>query len=150
ERWFDFPLDQRPWGAAPSEQAAVDIFDGVVRQNRETFEVLRGPLTDRFGFPVEPEIVYVPGNHDRLCNVYPSLRRRAREALGLAAHDGPFDHAYLDLDHAVYARHGQEWDSFNFEGSEAFSYRTFETVPLEDYVEIPIGDLMSSEVASRL
>src|SRR5207249_1365228 len=95
-------------------------------------------------------IVYVPGNHDRLCNVYPSLRRRAREALGLAVHDGPFDHAYLDLDHAVYARHGQEWDSFNFEGSEALSYRTFETVPLEDYVQLPIGDLMASEVASRL
>src|SRR3954471_17805130 len=30
ERWFDYPLEERPWGSNPSSQALYDIFDGVV------------------------------------------------------------------------------------------------------------------------
>ena len=51
-------------------------------QNRPVFDLLSGSLASSCGFPVEPERVYVPGNHDRLCNLYPSLRERVRRALG--------------------------------------------------------------------
>jgi hypothetical protein len=54
ERWFEYPLDDRPWGAKPSQQALFDIFEGVISNNRETFAMLSGTLAQEFGFPVEP------------------------------------------------------------------------------------------------
>jgi UDP-2,3-diacylglucosamine pyrophosphatase LpxH len=150
QRWFGFPLDQRPWGRQPSELAANDIFDGVVANNRETFQILAGSLQDQFGFPVEPRRVYVPGNHDRLCNLYPSLRRKVRATLGLPASDEPFPHSFLDSEHRVYARHGQEWDLFNFEGSETFSLLHHVEIPLADYLRTPIGDLVAAEFISKV
>jgi len=150
EMWFHVPEDLRPWGANPSEQAAQSVFEAVVDRNKETFEILSGDLVENFRFPVQPKIVYIPGNHDRLCNLYPSLRKRSREVLGLPPSDEPFDTTYVDVDHGVIARHGQEWDAFNFEGSEAFKLREYVQVPLEDYLRVPIGDLIACEIASRI
>lgn len=150
ERWFEYSLDERPWGAAPSEEAAVAVMEAVAAENAETFEILSGSLVDQFDFPVEPERVYVPGNHDRLCNLYPSLRRRTRELLGIPASDEPFEHFFLDVEHGVFARHGQEWDAFNFEGSDALALRSFQRVPRGDYMKTPIGDVMAAEFASKM
>ena len=150
ERWFSVPPEHRPWGSAPSEEAAMNILEGVIANNKESFELMAGSLADVFGFPAEPEIVFVPGNHDRLCNMYPSLRRRVREVFGMPPSDAPFDHQYLDLDHGVLGRHGQEWDAFNFEGSETFRLQEYSPIPLEDYFRVPIGDLLACEVASRM
>lgn len=150
EAWFEVPPEHRPWGASPSEDAANQVFGSLVAKNREVFELLSGSLAGSCGFPVEPERVYVPGNHDRLCNLYPSLRQRVRETLGQKPSDEPFDHVFVDLDHAVIGRHGQEWDGFNFEGSETFEYDHFLALPLEDYMQIPIGDLIACEFVSRL
>lgn len=150
ERWFGFGVDERPWGATPSEEAATAILDAVVAENAETFELLSGSLVDQFAFPVEPERVYVPGNHDRLCNLYPAFRRRVRELLGIAPGDEPFEHFFLDADHGVFGRHGQEWDSFNFEGSDALNLRAFARVPTADYLKTPIGDVMAAEFASKM
>jgi UDP-2,3-diacylglucosamine pyrophosphatase LpxH len=150
ERWFEFGLDERPWGDKPTEEAAAAILDGVIAENAETFELLSGSLVDQFDFPVEPELVYVPGNHDRLCNLYPALRGRVREALGMPASDEPFEHYFLDPEHGVFARHGQEWDSFNFEGSEALARHTFAKVPRADYMKTPVGDVIAAELASKM
>src|SRR2546423_3568413 len=79
ERWFDYPVDERPWGENRSDQALYDIFEGVVANNAETFASLSGCLADEFGFPVEPTRLYIPGNHDTLVNEHPHLRRRVRE-----------------------------------------------------------------------
>src|SRR5262245_38350994 len=67
-----------------------------------------------------------------------------------SASDEPFETTYIDVDHGVIARHGQEWDAFNFEGSEAFKLREYVPVPLEDYLRVPIGDLIACEIASRI
>jgi UDP-2,3-diacylglucosamine pyrophosphatase LpxH len=150
ERWFEYGLDERPWGDNPSEEAALSILEGVIAENSETFELLSGSLADEFDFPVEPEIVYVPGNHDRLVNMYPSLRRRAREVLGLPASDEPFEHYFLDVEHGIFGRHGHEWDPFNFEGSEALDRHTFAKVPVADYMKTPVGDVIAAELASKM
>jgi UDP-2,3-diacylglucosamine pyrophosphatase LpxH len=150
ERWFEYGVDERPWGADPSEEAATAIMEAVAAENAETFELLSGSLADQFDFPVEPERVYVPGNHDRLCNLYPALRRRARELVGISPDEEPFEHFFLDPDHGVFARHGQEWDPFNFEGSEALRLHTFARVPRADYMKTPIGDVIAAELASKM
>lgn len=150
ERWFEYGLDERPWGSSPSEEAATTIMESVAAENAETFEMLSGSLAEHFDFPVEPERVYVPGNHDRLCNLYPSLRRRARDLLGMPASDEAFEHFLLDVDHGVFGRHGQEWDSFNFEGSEVLKLHSFGRVPRADYMKTPIGDVVAAEFASKM
>ena len=103
ERWFDYPLEERPWGDTPSSQALYDIFDGVVSNNAETFRMLSGSLVQEFEFPVEPTRVYVPGNHDNLVNEHPYLRRRVREVLGMPPGDEPFERYVLDREHGVFA-----------------------------------------------
>jgi hypothetical protein len=152
ERWFEYPLEARPWGDAPSEEALGDIFEAVVAANAEMLEAISGSLADRFGFPVEPERVYVPGNHDRLVNGSATLRRRVRETLGIgtAPDDALFPHHVLDEEHGVFARHGHEWDQFSFAGSQTLDAGEQIEVPPEDYQRMAIGDVMACEFASRL
>lgn len=149
ERWFDHPLEARPWGSNPSEEALFEIFEGVVKNNAETFTMLSGPLEREFGFPVEPKRVYIPGNHDTLVNEHAYLRRRVREVLGMEPGDGLFPRYVLDLEHGVFARHGHEFDRLNFEGSEAYDAGEL-LVPEEDYRRMPIGDPMACEYAAKL
>jgi len=150
ERWFAIPEEKRPWGSAPSETAAIETFDAVVERNASTFEILSGSLADQFDFPVEPERIYVPGNHDRLCNVYPSLRRRARSALGMPPGDDPFPWVLLEPEYGVYGRHGHEFDPYNFEGDPVFGGLGNDAIEQESYLGMPIGDVIASEFASRL
>jgi UDP-2,3-diacylglucosamine pyrophosphatase LpxH len=150
ERWFDQPLEVRPWGEAPSEDVLFDIFEGVVAENGETFEMLSGSLAERFDFPVEPKRLFIPGNHDRLVNEFPQLRRRVRETLGMGTDDSLFPHHLLDEEHGVFARHGHEWDPFSFEGSATLDAGEEIEVPDEDYRRMPVADPMGCEFASKL
>jgi len=150
ERWFEVDADQRPWGSDPSEEAAIEVFDAIVKRNATTFEILSSSLTDNFGFPVDPEWIYVPGNHDRLCNVYPSLRRKVRDLLGMEAGDGMFPKVLLEPDYGVYARHGHEFDPYNYEGEPVFGGLGVGAEENKAYMEMPIGDVIAAEFASRL
>lgn len=152
ERWFEYPLEARPWGDAPSGEALLDIFEGVVAANGELLETLSGSLAERFGFPVEPKRVFVPGNHDRLVNASATLRRRVRETLGIGAapDDELFPHHVLDEEHGVFARHGHEWDQFSFAGSPTLDAGEQIEVPPEDYQRTAIGDAMACEFACKL
>ncbi|MBI3927395.1 MAG: hypothetical protein HY319_17790 [Armatimonadetes bacterium] len=152
ELWFPVERDLRPWGNRPSEQHALRILEAVVEHNLETIELLKGSWSERFPrFPVEPERIFIPGNHDRLCNLFPSLRRRVRQCLGISGDLEPFPHYLLDPEYAAIARHGHEWDTMNFEGAEAFQQdREAFHPPPEEYLEVPIGDLLAAEFATRL
>jgi UDP-2,3-diacylglucosamine pyrophosphatase LpxH len=149
ERWFEYPLEARPWGASPSPQALFDIYDGVVRNNTETFAILQGSLVEALGFPVEPTRMYVPGNHDSVVNEHAHLRRRTRALLGMPEGDEVFPRHVLDVEHGVFARHGQEFDRLNFEGSEAFDAGEL-VIPEVDYHAMPIGDAVACEYASKI
>jgi UDP-2,3-diacylglucosamine pyrophosphatase LpxH len=148
ERWFDRPLEDRPWGTSPSTEALFDIFDGVVENNAELLGMLSGSLVEQFGFPVEPERVYIPGNHDTFVNEHPELRRRVRELLGMRASEELFPRHLLDPEHSVFARHGSEFDPYNFEGSKAYDAGELD-IPEEDHRLVSIGDAMACEFATR-
>jgi UDP-2,3-diacylglucosamine pyrophosphatase LpxH len=152
ERWFEVELDARPWGTNPSDEVLYDIFEAVVDENEETFAILAGSLVEHFDFPVEPKRIYIPGNHDRLVNDYPRLRRRVREILGITHEEpeAPFAHHILDLEHGVLMRHGHEWDDLNFEGSEALDSMETIEVPDEDYRQMAIGDVVACEFAAKI
>jgi hypothetical protein len=63
--------------------------DTILSRNREAFRVFRDEIPAEMGRAgIGFELVYLPGNHDRLCNLYPSLRDRLKTALGLSMGSG--------------------------------------------------------------
>lgn len=147
--WLGVDESERPWGDLENKLGRIEIhankiMDDILLKNRDTFDILKGSLKDKFG--VEPGRIYIPGNHDRICNLFPSLRAKVRENLGIPADPNPFPHLYDDMDfdnkYGVLARHGHEYDLWNYEGSEHFSE--------SDYAQVPIGDLITTEIAARL
>ncbi len=144
EKWFPFPENERPWGTNGKkiEAHANAIFDAIVKKNKGTFDLLGGELKKRFDFVLEPERIYVPGNHDRLCNRYESLREKVCKNLGIKSKGMPFAHHFLDTDYGVFARHGHEYDKFNYEGGTSYGY--------EDYMRVPIGDPITTELVAKL
>jgi UDP-2,3-diacylglucosamine pyrophosphatase LpxH len=153
ENWFAYPVDERPWGA--NEQAievhTLTLFDAITAHpvNSQTFQIIRqsiGDLKNRCRLKTEPRLFYLPGNHDRLCNRYQSLRQKVCDCLGIppAWHDPKdlFPHTYDDLAYGVFARHGHEYDKYNYEGGTAYT----ET----DYQRVPIGDPITTELVARL
>jgi hypothetical protein len=147
EMWFGDPAPDTPWGGKEPgiETQANLIFSAIVGKNRDTFDLLGGSLHKEFpDLPCEPERIYMPGNHDRLCNKYGSLRRRVRKALRIAGPepDEPFEHLFRDADYGVIARHGHEFDNLNYEGGPGYSY--------DDYMKVPIGDPLTTELVAKL
>jgi UDP-2,3-diacylglucosamine pyrophosphatase LpxH len=153
EGWFDYPVDERPWGAKEPaiEVHALTLFDAITDhpENRQTFQIFRQGLADLKGkcrLDAGARLFYLSGNHDRLCNRYRSLRQKVCDCLGIppAWHDPAdlFPHTYEDLAYGVFARHGHEYDKFNYEGGTAYTPA--------DYQLVPIGDPITTELVARL
>jgi UDP-2,3-diacylglucosamine pyrophosphatase LpxH len=153
EKWFDYPVDERPWGT--KEQAVEDhaqaLFDAITNhvENRKSFEIIRkgvSNLREQCKLESIPTLTYLPGNHDRLCNRYESLRKKVCDTLEipLESHNpvDPFSHEFQDLPYGVFARHGHEYDKFNYEGGNSYT--------LQDYQRVPIGDPITTELVARL
>jgi UDP-2,3-diacylglucosamine pyrophosphatase LpxH len=149
EKWFGAGVEERPWGS-PEKEAEVEghaneVFEAMAahQENRLTLKMLGGSLKERFGLPVEPQRIYIPGNHDRLCNRYPSLREKVCQALGVS-HDPaqPFPHSYQEVAYGVFARHGHEFDRYNYDGGPSYGEM--------DYQRVPIGDPITTELVARI
>ncbi|HZQ17526.1 MAG TPA: metallophosphoesterase [Terriglobales bacterium] len=164
--WFEDEL--RPYVALPKicgrlEQKILRILEATakerpVKEALEVFQLLsegryRTPATSgnrERDFPADNiEIHYMPGNHDRISNATPAIRRRIRQLLGLKS-DGHFPHYFLADDPAVLIRHGHEYDENNF----AMDFEKEKTIPLdvpeEAYSEANFGDYITIDVAVRL
>jgi UDP-2,3-diacylglucosamine pyrophosphatase LpxH len=153
ENWFGYPADERPWGSDERalEVHALTLFDAITGhpENIRTFQIFRrgvSDLKDRCRLGTEPRLFYLPGNHDRLVNRYKGLREKVCDCLGIppAWHDpnNLFPNTYEDLAYGVFARHGHEFDKFNYEGGTSYT-------PL-DYQRVPIGDPITTELVARL
>jgi UDP-2,3-diacylglucosamine pyrophosphatase LpxH len=127
----------------------------ILYQNWKTFKLLREIkryFTDVSNRDLQVEVIYVPGNHDRLCNLYPSLRKELSRLLGLTLNadtvDGDpagewwFKDYFISEDYGVYARHGHQYDVWNFGGGNDFSR--------EGHLQAPIGDVITTEFAVKI
>jgi UDP-2,3-diacylglucosamine pyrophosphatase LpxH len=168
ERWFEdrdgvpVPLSERPWGsvkaldravAAPAVIARASlILDEILTENAAALGMLRGesapPPTG-----VEVRRLYLPGNHDRLYLHDATIAARIRAALGAVdpaglEAEGIFPRRLEMSRYGLLARHGHEWDEWNFESFRAGA------APAEyadqDYLPTPIGDPIATELAARL
>jgi UDP-2,3-diacylglucosamine pyrophosphatase LpxH len=151
ENWFGYPVDERPWGTNQhaTEVHALTLFDLIVDANQQSFQVIRqnlADLKDRCQLDTAARLFYLPGNHDRMVNQFAGLRRKVCDCLGLppAWHNPaePFPHTYEDMAYGVFARHGHEYDKYNYEGGITYAP--------EDYLRVPIGDPITTELVARL
>ncbi len=156
-QWFDLPIVDRPWGKngiddllhpeqdSVTLQRCAKILGDIYVKNNETFALFRN-LRQHFGsLPVE--IIYVPGNHDRLVNCYPLLRDKICQMMGISSVlsigvDGHFLSSFRAPEYGLLARHGHEFDSFNYAGDDKDS--------LDGHMEVPFGDVVTTEIAAQL
>ena len=148
--WLEVPEAERPWGDIGSnwktvEAHANDIMDKILKKNSATFGIFQN-LNDVCHLQGEIDRIYIPGNHDRLCNIFDSLRNKVRTSLGMPPGTAPFEHSYDDLKHnnwyGVFARHGHEFDQWNYEGTTNYTNA--------DYDQVPIGDPITTELVAAL
>ena len=139
----------RPPQSAEYLQRAVQLFTRIMtHQNVSPIKgILGDKLADRFG-GTEPIRAYLPGDADRLINMSEDLRMRVIDFLGLdLGRPQPWDpaqrfpNAWLDPYHGAFIRHGHEWDVYSFEGDPNRP---------EDYDNIPMSDLITTELFARL
>jgi UDP-2,3-diacylglucosamine pyrophosphatase LpxH len=129
--------------------------DTILYKNWKTFKLLREleeHLAEWCGRRIPVQIIYVPGNHDRLCNLYPSVRDALRDMLGLTVtHDSVdgdpdsewwYRYIYGDRDHGVYAMHGHQYDVWNFGGGNDRGR--------DGHLQVPIGDVFTTEFAVKI
>jgi UDP-2,3-diacylglucosamine pyrophosphatase LpxH len=159
ERWFAVPIGERPWG----EPAALDgatppdatlahgrrILGGLLEANRDVLAALRSDAEA----PCKVRRIYLPGNHDRLYLFDAQVRGMVRDALGAVdetqlADEGIYPYHLAMPRYSLLARHGHEWDPFNFG-----AFRD-DAVPA-DYTDAerrvaPIGDPITTELVARL
>jgi UDP-2,3-diacylglucosamine pyrophosphatase LpxH len=159
--WLEQNLKPYHEGLPPLElkEVVLEILAKIEEDNREFLTVLRQMFVhkrDEQGQPIAEfaplniELVYLPGNHDRLVNAWPETRRRVRELLGMPLSDHPFPHE-LTFRHdeagaryGVLIRHGHEYDRFNYVAAEPGEK------PEERYLRSPLGDVLALEVGAAL
>ena len=144
--WMRVPENEAPWGEEPTESHVVALLKAIFKgnENEEILKLFQGDLTRHFRCAKlqEAKLSYVPGNHDRLCNMYCSTRRMVRCALGLCDSEAQFDWHFFDERHRVFARHGHQYDPWNYGGGSALT--------AEAHREAPIGDVITAMLAARL
>ena len=146
--------------SAELEAKVHQILSSIEADNRAFFDTLRafvqsgvttqhGETQSLHGVPVTPH--YIPGNHDRLTQSWPSTRKRVRELLGVSVPDleAPFQHQLewsQVAGYGVRVRHGHEYDSANF--SEAFDAQ--HPSGSAAYEKPVFGDYATIDIATRL
>jgi UDP-2,3-diacylglucosamine pyrophosphatase LpxH len=159
----DFPLQHRPWGTREINRhpdqlpeacraRALEILQKICSEASEHLAYLRGDAQGireelaALGIPIRR--LYLPGNHDRLFWVDPAVRRGILAALGATVVPGQRPWELALPEYGVLARHGHEWDPWNF---EAFTKDlTPADLAADDYKLVPIGDPIVTELLARL
>jgi UDP-2,3-diacylglucosamine pyrophosphatase LpxH len=169
--WFDSgPEEVRPYVSTTEvggelEQRVLQILAAINTEPSPPWEVMKalrllaheGKYVDQDGkrrkFPVpvaEVNLHYIPGNHDRLANATPTIRRTVREMLGLPAGDDPFPHRLIFEREQTLIRHGHEYDHLNF----SRDHREDEVLVQEElagsYDGATFGDFVTVDIASRI
>ena len=164
ERWFEdargepVPLAERPWGGpspcgggiTPAVAArARAILAEILAKNEASLATIRG---ERLAPP--PGVIvrrfFIPGNHDRLSLLDEGVSAGILGALGAVSGTAPgmYLHRVERPDHGLIARHGHEWDVWNFPGYRSDAVASEYTD--DDYRATPIGDVVTVEMATRL
>lgn len=127
----------------------------VLYKNWNTFKLFRefgSRLKSKFGVDLPVEIIYVPGNHDRLCNLYPAIRTALRQILGLTVNSNTVEddstgqwwyrYDFTDESYGVYGQHGHQHDIWNYSGGNDYTFK--------GYLQVPIGEVFTTEFGAKI
>jgi UDP-2,3-diacylglucosamine pyrophosphatase LpxH len=145
EEWFKEKEEDRPWGnnTEKMKKRAKIILEKIEKKNKETLNLLSKKELEKQFKDTHVEIIYIPGNHDRLCCMIPELKEKVIKLLDLnTSNNENFKHYFCDLKYGVYALHGHEFDSFNYAGGSEHNNN--------DYKVTPIGDLIATEIITKI
>jgi UDP-2,3-diacylglucosamine pyrophosphatase LpxH len=161
ERWLEVPVADRPYGSAaaldgarPSPSAlaqAGKILDDILETNARALATLSGK--DPAPPPgVAVRRVLLPGNHDRVALHDDGLYARMRAAVdavdeGALSGEGIHRHRLEMPAYGLLARHGHEWDPWNFASFDPHAHAHYDDA---QYLAAPIGDAIATELAARL
>ncbi len=151
QRWLE--SDIRPYGEHTPDEwypIADAILKDIIKSNDRTFSIFREMARKRLNNGVQIVFQYLPGNHDRLINLHPELRKRVKaELLGRRIpDDAGFDHVYRSNEYGVLIRHGHEYDRSNFAGN--IPDKGIFNVDPADYARAPLGDYATIDIAAGL
>jgi len=150
--WFEIDDSEHPWSiplnrkklARHTKTILKNIIDNPC--NKTSLEWLSGTHKD-FSQAWKPSDVvikrtYIPGNHDRIINLYPDCRRLVyKRLLNVPEEDRRFENLYFDQTYQTMVMHGHEADSFNCEYDK-------DDNPM--YAETPIGDPMTTMLFANI
>lgn len=175
-----FPLVDRPWGAngiadvaavragSATEARCLDILGrlpadrrrrsapagSILRANWQALRLFREfgrHVREQLGEDIAVDTVYVPGNHDRLVNVYPAVRDAAARMLGIDVGAAWLEHrpdggwrfpvGYMDEAYGVIARHGHQYDRWNFAAGAGLGTGA--------HLQPPVGDVIAAELVVK-
>jgi UDP-2,3-diacylglucosamine pyrophosphatase LpxH len=164
--WFtDNDRNLRPYTStkdisAEQESFILKVLNGIVNEERvaEVLPIFRmladGRYLDAAGmekvFPVPTEVHYIPGNHDRMINASPAIRKAARQALGLPDHGTAFPNTLVFDEERALVRHGHEYDYANFSVDLRHEKSYPNHFPEQYYQDPAFGDLATVDIASQL
>ena len=170
-------VDNQPLDESRTEERCLQILgdphnpkeNTIFRQNQELFDIFTGEdskqgfiqkIKRKQGDDFKVEIIYIPGNHDRLCNLYPKLRDWLKNQLNLTVNehtvegepkgDWWFSYQFKDEAYGVFARHGHEYDPWNYGNPHDFPHHISEGYPRVEQLQVPIGDVIATEFAVKL
>ncbi len=140
--------------------------NSILSKNWETFKFFRQDLPAavrerKQDETFEVELLYVPGNHDRLCNLYPNVRDSLGKMLGLkvpaeattgadiSSAEWWYPHSFLSEKYGVYARHGHEYDTHNYT-HEADNTRASGWVERLEQIQVSFGEVFATEFAVKV
>lgn len=160
-RWFLGGRDYRPVLHPPNEvieKIVSGIVEDIVIDNREFFDVLakvvsqgtfrRHGVDEKISAPLT--VHYLPGNHDRLVDAFPSTRKRVRQLLCIEGPaTDPFPHELVwdrSTGYGIFIRHGHEYDAINF--PTTFDPRQPPSAAI--YARPSFGDYVTVDITTRL
>lgn len=129
DRWLS--TDIRPWSKAGErdgeKKGLEDYTQEIVKRicdnstNQESMKHLKEFKEKMKGKGVNVKFTYIIGNHDWLINRYSETRTRIAKFLGMDSPDQYESNLFLIerfwKDYKVFARHGDMYDPFNFDGN---------------------------------
>jgi UDP-2,3-diacylglucosamine pyrophosphatase LpxH len=161
--WFGGQEQIRPYVkasavSAPLEGRVLEILEAIASEDNvsETLAAFRLLANGRYwdngerDFPVPVRLHYVPGNHDRLANATPAIRRRLRALLGMPESGAPFPWVLALARERAVVRHGHQYDLYNFGADLRQTAEIPLYLPEEHHEAATFGDFVTVDIASRL
>ncbi|MDH4127876.1 MAG: hypothetical protein OEV44_03920 [Spirochaetota bacterium] len=173
-----FKLDDRPWGKRNINNNPDDITDNCRKRANIILDLIFKACNNQIAFlsgnldklssdfkqnneelvnTIQNKVnklkinitrIYIPGNHDRLFLIDKNIENKILTALNATKQKVNEKHFYKNTDYGVVARHGHEWDVWNFEGFNKKQH--INSINPALFKLTPIGDLITTELASKL